>query len=96
MADTVIVIRLGERKMELVPLPKNLLTPEETFINRSPALKSFLFYGGQQVTLALSCEKFIPLRIILFNTLGNDGGSDFIDGPTSPVADPLQVGKDLF
>jgi len=36
------------------------------------------------------------LSIMLFGILGNDGGSDFIDGPTSPVADPLQVGKDLF
>ena len=36
------------------------------------------------------------LAIMLFGILGNDGGSDFIDGPTSPVADPLQVGKDLF
>ena len=36
------------------------------------------------------------LAIMLFGILGNDGGSDFIDGPASPVADPLQVGKHLF
>ena len=36
------------------------------------------------------------LAIMLFGILGNDGGSDFIDGPTGPVADPLQVGKDFF
>ena len=42
------------------------------------------------------CSKFKLLRIKLFGILGNDGGSDFIDGPASPVADPLQVGKNLF
>lgn len=36
------------------------------------------------------------LRIKLLGILGNDGGGDFIDGLTSPVADPLQVGKHLF
>jgi hypothetical protein len=42
------------------------------------------------------CSKIKLLRIKLFGTLVNDGGSDFIDGPASPVADPLQVGKHLF
>jgi hypothetical protein len=36
------------------------------------------------------------LRIKFFNTLDNHGGSDLTDGSTSPVADLLQVGKDLF
>ena len=36
-----------------------------------------------------------PPRIKFFSTLDNDGGSDLTDRSTSPVADPLQVGKDL-
>jgi hypothetical protein len=42
------------------------------------------------------CSKINLLRIKLFGTLVNDGGSDSIDEPASPVADPLLVGKDLF
>ena len=38
MADTVTVIRLGERKQ--VPLPESLLIPDEAFICRSPTLKN--------------------------------------------------------
>jgi len=37
-----------------------------------------------------------PLRIKFFSTLGKDDGSDLTDRSTSPVADALQVGKDLF
>ncbi len=42
------------------------------------------------------CLKIKLFRIKLFSTLGNDRGGDRTDGPASPVADALQVGKNLF
>ena len=45
MADTVTVIRLGERKMRPVSLLNPLLIPDEAFMCRLPILKDTHYIG---------------------------------------------------
>jgi hypothetical protein len=58
--------------------------------------KHFLLYSSQTGTHQYFYLKIKLLRIKFFSALDNHGGSDLTDGSTGPVADPLQVGKDLF
>ena len=59
-----------------------------------PEKHFFLHYSSQTGT-----HQYFYLKLLWiekFYALNNHRGSDLTDGSTSPVADPLQVGKDLF
>ena len=58
--------------------------------------KHYLHYSRKSGTHQYFYLWIKLLRIKFFNTLDNHGGSDLTDRSTSPVADALQVGKDLF
>ena len=94
MAGTVIVIRWGEVKRLLVPVP--LLIPEEAFMRLT-------FYENSIPTIPqktrIALDFYLSIKLLRGenpSALNNDGGSDLTDGSTSPLADALQVLKDLF
>jgi hypothetical protein len=94
MAGTVIVIRWGEVKRLLVPVP--LLIPEEAFMRLT-------FYENSIPTIPqktrIALDFYLSIKLLRGenpSALNNDGGSDLTDGSTSPLADALQALKDLF
>jgi hypothetical protein len=58
--------------------------------------KHYLYYSRKSGTHQYFYLKIKLLRIKKLCTLDNHRGGDLTDGPACPVADALQVGKDLF
>lgn len=76
-------------------LAVSLLIPDEAFMGLTLPEKHYLHYSRQTGTQQYLC---LSIKLIAFKklcALDNHRGSDLTDRSTSPVADPLQVGKDL-
>jgi hypothetical protein len=58
--------------------------------------KHYLYYSRKSGTHQYFYLKIKLLWIEKLSALDNHRGRDLTDGPTSPVADALQIGKDLF